>query len=160
MESRSFSHLDGNNHPSMVDVSEKPITIRTARAEAWVRLPQEVLAGFRGDDIQTPKGAVFRTAELAGVLAAKQTGTLIPLCHPLGLDDCQVRCELVGDSVRIEASAKVHGRTGVEMEALVAVTNAALTVYDMCKGVSHGIEIHRVRLLSKSGGRRDYTARD
>lgn len=153
-----LSHVNAAAQPAMVDVSAKPVTRRTARAEALVVLPAAVAALFDGRDLVSPKGAVFQTASLAGVMAAKRTGELIPLCHPLGLDDCQVRCTLEGNTVRIETTATVHGRTGVEMEAMTAASVAALTIYDMCKAASHGIEIRSVRLLEKTGGKSHFRA--
>lgn len=140
----------------MVDVSDKPPTPRTARARARVYLPDGVRALLEEGEIQGPKGPVFQTARIAGIMAAKRTGELIPLCHPIGLDKVELHFNPSGDEVIITAEAKVIARTGVEMEALTAVTIAALTVYDMCKAVSHDIEIRSILLLSKSGGKRDF----
>jgi cyclic pyranopterin phosphate synthase len=154
----SLTHLDAQSNPCMVDVSAKAVSSRRARAEAWIALPPSVVALFDGKDLVSAKGAVFATASLAGIMAAKRTGELIPLCHPLGLDDCRVCCELRGSEVRIEAEVAVSGRTGVEMEAMTAASVAALTVYDMCKAASHGIEIRSIRLLSKIGGKQDWHA--
>jgi cyclic pyranopterin monophosphate synthase len=135
----------------MVDVSGKEVTRRRAVARAFVRMaPQTVAAVAAGD---APKGDVLGTARLAGIQAAKQTGTLIPLCHPLGLDHVDVRASLVEGGVEIEAEASVEGRTGVEMEALTAASVAALTIYDMVKGIERGVSIESVELIAKSGGR-------
>lgn len=152
-----FSHLSADGDPAMVDVGAKQTTRRTARARAIVSLPAEVLAHFNNGEIKSPKGAVFQTAILAGIMAAKKTGELIPLCHPLGLDNCQVTVRLneVQELV-IECLASTTARTGVEMEALTGVTLAALTVYDMCKSFSHHIRISDVRLLEKTGGKKDF----
>lgn len=153
-----FSHLDANNRPAMVNVGDKAVTLRTAHAVAVVSLPEALRALLRDGDIATKKGPIFHTAILAGVMGAKKTGDLIPLCHPLALDDCQV--ELVPDAARgeitIHCRVRTHGRTGVEMEALTGATVAALTVYDMAKAVTHGMVIREVRLMEKTGGKRDY----
>jgi cyclic pyranopterin monophosphate synthase len=151
-----FSHFNELGEVRMVDVSDKPPTPRTARARARVYLPDGVRALLEEGEIQGPKGPVFQTARIAGIMAAKRTGELIPLCHPIGLDKVELHFNPSGDEVIITSEAKVIARTGVEMEALTAVTIAALTVYDMCKAVSHDIEIRSILLLSKSGGKRDF----
>ncbi len=137
----------------MVDVSTKARTVRVAVARADVHMQPKTLALIRTN--QMTKGDVLTVAQLAGVMAAKKTADLIPLCHPLPLDDVQVRVEPAPDvaAIRIEATVRTTGRTGVEMEALVAAVVAALTVYDMCKAADRGITIDRVRLIHKSGGR-------
>ena len=150
-----FTHIR-DSLPAMVDIGGKGDSARRARAEAWVRLPPEVLALFDGTDLRGPKGAVFQAAILAGIMAAKRTWELIPLCHAEPLDDCKIEIRLEGGAARIECrSATVH-RTGVEMEALTGASVAALTLYDMCKAVSPEMEIGPVRLLEKTGGKRDY----
>ena len=144
----------------MVNVGGKAVTKRTAHAVAIVVLPPELAALLRKGEISTKKGPVFHTAVLAGVMGAKRTSELIPLCHPLALDDCQVEIkpdETHGE-VAIHCRVQTHGKTGVEMEALTGATVAALTLYDMGKAVSHGIEIKSVRLLEKTGGKSDYRA--
>jgi cyclic pyranopterin phosphate synthase len=151
-----FSHLGTDNAPSMVDIGGKAVTRRTARAEALVWLPETVRSQFVEGDIRSPKGPVFHTAILAGVMAAKKTDQLIPLCHSLPLDDCQITIAMQDECARVECSVSTSHRTGVEMEALTGATVAALTLYDMCKALSHGIEIRSVRLLEKTGGKRDY----
>ena len=136
----------------MVDVSAKPATVRTARASGLVRMAPGTLALVL--DRKLAKGDVLEVARLAGIMGAKRTGDLIPLCHPLGIDGVELAFAPVDAStLRIEATVKVHGRTGVEMEALTAVSVAALTVYDMCKAVDRGMEIDSVRLEEKTGGR-------
>ena len=136
----------------MVDVSAKAVTAREARASGLVRMAPATLALIL--DRGMAKGDVFAVARLAGIMAAKRTGDLIPLCHPLGLDGVEVTFTPIdAATVRIEATARIMGRTGVEMEALTAVSVAALTVYDMCKAVDRGIVIDAVRLESKRGGR-------
>ena len=141
----------------MVDVSEKQVSRRTAVARSIVVLPDEVLAHFAGGDLQTQKGSVFQTAIIAGIMAAKKTGDLIPLCHPLGLDNCSINIGLNEDrELIIDCTASITAKTGVEMEALIGATMAALTVYDMCKALSHDIIIKETKLLSKTGGKRDF----
>lgn len=152
-----FSHLDEQGKVTMVDVSEKQITKRTAKARSIVVLPLEIINKLCGGDIQTKKGAVFQTAVLAGIMAAKQTGELIPLCHPLGLDNCQVNIHVNNkQEVVIDCTASITAKTGVEMEALVGASIAALTVYDMCKALSHDIVIKETRLMEKAGGKYDF----
>jgi cyclic pyranopterin monophosphate synthase len=155
----TFTHLDADQRPTMVDVSEKAATKRTATAEARVHFPAEVAAALRANGLRSAKGPVFDTAVVAGVLGAKRTHELIPFCHPLGLENCQIAIELEGDSAVIRCTVTVHHKTGVEMEALTGASVAALTVYDMCKALSHGIVIGDVRLLAKDGGKRTYAAR-
>lgn len=142
----------------MVDVGGKPETVRRARARASVVLPAEVAALFDGRELTGPKGPVFATARLAGIQAAKRTGELIPLCHPVGLDVVDVECRFdpVAAVVVIDAEAACVARTGVEMEALTAVSVAALTVIDMCKAVSPRLRVTDLRLVEKTGGRSDY----
>ena len=141
----------------MVDVGGKKMTRRTATAQARLSLPPEVVEHFSGNDIASKKGPVFQTAIIAGITGAKRTSELIPLCHPLPLDDCSVDIEMKEEGqVYITAEAKVEARPGVEMEALTAASVAALTVYDMCKALSHNIVIEEIRLLSKTGGKADF----
>jgi cyclic pyranopterin monophosphate synthase len=152
-----FTHLDAQNNPNMVDVSEKKITKRTARAQAIVILNDEILSHFTDDDIKTKKGSVFQIAVIAGIMAAKKTSDLIPLCHPLGLENCDVSIRLnEKKEVIVECIASLTSKTGVEMEALTGAIVAALTIYDMCKAFSHDIEIRSVKLMEKTGGKRDF----
>jgi cyclic pyranopterin monophosphate synthase len=150
----SLSHVDDSGRARMVDVTEKPVTSRTAIAEGLVRMSEEAFALVRENAVA--KGDVLRTAEVAGTLGGKRTGELIPLCHPLPLDLVKVECsaepELPG--VRVTATAAATGRTGVEMEALTAVSVACLTVYDMVKATDRAMVIEGIRLLEKTGGRR------
>jgi cyclic pyranopterin phosphate synthase len=156
-----LSHIDKGNRPTMVDVGDKAVTERTACARAIVEFPPDVASRFSGGDIETAKGPVFATAIVAGVMAAKRTHELIPFCHPLGLDNCKIGIELDEDNrAVIECTCKVHHRTGVEMEALTGATIAALTVYDMCKALSHDIVLRETRLMSKSGGKKDFVRDD
>ncbi len=140
----------------MVDVAGKAVTKRTALAEARVRFPAEVAATLRASGFTTSKGPVFHTAIVAGTMAAKRTHDLIPFCHPLGIENCRVEIAMdAGDEAVIHCTVAVHHKTGVEMEALTGASVAALTVYDMCKALSHEIVIAEVRLLEKHGGKRD-----
>lgn len=159
-----LSHLDDKNRPAMVNVGAKDATARTAHAVAVVVLPPELAKLIANHEIAGRKGPVFQTASLAGVMGAKRTSDLIPLCHPLPLEDCQVELRpqpAAADGsveVHIHCRASVHAKTGVEMEALTGASVAALTLYDMGKGVSHEIVIKEIRLLEKTGGKRDYRA--
>ncbi len=151
-----LSHIDESNRPTMVDVSDKIATDRAAHARTIVELPTEVIAALEGDEIATKKGPVFATAIIAGVMAAKRTHELIPFCHPLGLENCNISIEVDAQRAVIDCRCKVHHKTGVEMEALTGASVAALTVYDMCKAMSLDIVIGETRLMSKSGGKRDF----
>lgn len=147
-----LTHFDDQGASRIVDVSAKPVTERWARASGLVRMCPETLATVRQGGLS--KGNVFDVARLAGIMAAKRTGDLIPLCHPLGLDGVELDLVPEGDSaVRIEARVRTTARTGVEMEALVAVSVAALTVYDMCKSLDKQMTIEQVRLEEKHGGK-------
>jgi cyclic pyranopterin phosphate synthase len=153
----TFSHLDEQGQPNMVDVGGKQVSRRTAIARSIVSLPAEVLEQLTNGDIQTKKGSVFQTAVIAGIMAAKKTGDLIPLCHPLGLDNCNIDIHLNEyQELVIDCTASITAKTGVEMEALVGVSIAALTVYDMCKALSHDIVIKETKLIEKTGGKRDF----
>jgi cyclic pyranopterin phosphate synthase len=153
-----FSHFDADGTSRMVDVSTKPVTTRQARASGQVRMLPATLAQVRGG--QAAKGNVLDVARLAGIMAAKRTADLIPLCHTLPLDSVAVDFQFVGETVlRVEATVRVTARTGVEMEALTAVSIAALTVYDMCKAVDREMRIETVQLEEKSGGRSGHFVR-
>ena len=152
-----LTHLDADSNPSMVDVGEKKITKRTARARAIVVLNDDILQYLDKGDIRTKKGAVFQTAIIAGIMAAKKTGDLIPLCHPLGLENCQIDIFLNEKrEVVVDCTASLTAKTGVEMEALTGASIAALTIYDMCKAMSHDIVIKEIKLMEKTGGKRDF----
>src|ERR1700676_771385 len=152
----TFSHLDSEQRPTMVDVSEKSPTKRTAMAETRGRFPPAVSAALRDSGLRSPKGPVFDTAIVAGVMGAKRTHELIPFCHPLGLENCRITIDLDGDAAVIHCTVSVHHKTGVEMEALTGASISALTVYDMCKALSHGIVIGDLRLIAKDGGKSSY----
>lgn len=154
----SLTHFDEHGAARMVDVGGKDVTHREARASAVVTMRPQTLQLIT--DRQVAKGDVFEVARLAGILAAKRTGELIPLCHPLGLDSIEVGfAPLDAAQVRIEAIVSVHGRTGVEMEAMTAVSVAALTVYDMCKAVDRAMTIGPIQLEEKSGGKSGHYVR-
>ncbi len=152
-----FTHLDKAGNPSMVDVGEKKVTRRTATARSIVVVDENILEQLTNEEIHTKKGPVFQTAILAGVMGAKKTSDLIPLCHPLGLDNCQVNIHLnKQQEIVIDCTASLTAKTGVEMEALTGATVAALTIYDMCKAFSHNIIIKEIKLMAKTGGKRDF----
>ena len=154
-----LTHLSPQQQPTMVNVGDKVATQRVAEAEARLRLPAVVARALQRSGHRTGKGPVFDTAIIAGVQAAKRTSELIPFCHPLPLDHCaiEITAAPVG-TITIRCRVETHHRTGVEMEALTGAAVAALTIYDMCKALSHQIRIERVRLLSKTGGKREVRA--
>jgi cyclic pyranopterin phosphate synthase len=155
-----LSHLDNSGKAKMVDVGAKPVSRRTALAEGFISLQRSTIEAIAGNKV--PKGEVLSTARLAGIMAAKRTGELIPLCHPLAIDCVEVDFDLPdlspsannNVSLRVKAMAGISAKTGVEMEALTAVAVAALTVYDMCKAIDKSMVISGIRLLSKTGGTR------
>ena len=151
-----LSHVDNKGNPQMVDVSDKKITKRIARAQATVHLGKLILDQIQNNELITKKGPVFQTAIVAGVMAAKRTSDLIPFCHPLMLEDCQIKITVQGERALIASEAKITSKTGVEMEALTAASVAALTIYDMCKALSHEIVIEEIKLMEKTGGKEDF----
>lgn len=157
-----LSHLDPRGQPVMVNVGSKAVTRRIALAVAMVQLPPALARLVVGNEIASKKGPLFQTAILAGIMGAKKTSELIPLCHPLPLDDCRIEISVgppdsVGTAeVTIRCRAETHAKTGVEMEALTGASVAALTLYDMGKAVSHGIVIREIRLLEKTGGKQEW----
>ena len=151
-----ITHLDANDRPRMVDVGAKPVTARSASAQAVVRFPLAVARELRRTGMRAKKGPIVDTAIIAGTLAVKRTHELIPFCHPLAIERCAFTIEFAKPTeLWIRCEVAVSHKTGVEMEALTGATVAALTVYDMCKALSHAIEISDVRLLEKSGGKRE-----
>jgi cyclic pyranopterin phosphate synthase len=151
-----FSHIKKNNQPGMVDVSEKNITHRVAKASALLKLPDEIKTIVKDGEIESKKGPVLTTAIIAGTQAVKKTHELIPFCHPLTINGCDISIVFNKDSdLVITCIVNIDGKTGVEMEALTGVSVASLTIYDMCKSISHGIVISDIRLLEKSGGKSD-----
>jgi cyclic pyranopterin phosphate synthase len=158
---RQLSHLDAAGLPAMVDVSDKPVTARAATAECRVRFPADVARQLRSTGLKSAKGGVAETAIVAGTLAVKRTHELIPFCHPLPVDGCRIVVDWYDErTLRLECAVRTTHRTGVEMEALTGATIAALTVYDMCKALSHAIVIGPARLLGKRGGKRDFGKAD
>lgn len=152
-----FTHIDDKGKVKMVDVGEKKVSHRVAKARSVVHLPEAVLGKMTDGDIHTKKGSVFQTAIIAGIMAAKKTGELIPLCHPLGLENCDITIQLnAQNELVIDCTASITAKTGVEMEALTGASVAALTVYDMCKALSHDIVIKETKLMEKTGGKNDF----
>ena len=151
MSTRKLTHVDSTGKARMVDVTAKPQTQRTARAEAMVEMSSSTVALLRDNGL--PKGNALETARIAGIQAAKKTSELIPLCHPLPLTHVDVSIEILANGARIETTATTKAETGVEMEALTAASVAALTLYDMCKAVEKGITISGIRLVEKTGGK-------
>ena len=156
-EPQTLSHVNAAGNAAMVDVSDKQITKRTATAQSIVVLSTEILQQLTGNDIQTKKGPVFQTAIIAGIMAAKRTSELIPLCHPLALENCKLMISVNEQhEVIIQCTVTITSKTGVEMEALTGASIAALTIYDMCKAMSHAIVIKETKLISKTGGKSDF----
>lgn len=153
---KSFSHVDSQGNPTMVDVGGKLVTQRRAVAKSVVVLNQEIMEHLSSNEIHTKKGPVFQTAITAGIMAVKRTSELIPLCHPLPVENCKVAIEVSGIEAEITCTVSLSGKTGVEMEALTGASVAALTIYDMCKAFSHHIVIKDTRLYEKTGGKNDY----
>ncbi len=151
-----LSHIDKEGNPTMVDVSGKKITSRKATAQSIVILGEDIMKHLENGEIKTKKGPVFDTAIIAGTMGAKNTSTLIPFCHLLPLDNCKIKIRTEGNNVIINCTASVEAKTGVEMEALTGASVAALTVYDMCKALSHDIIIRETKLLEKTGGKSDF----
>lgn len=156
MSEKEFTHIDSSNNPSMVDVSNKIVTQREATAQSNILLTQEIVAQFKDGEITSKKGPVLQTAIIAGTMAVKKTAELIPFCHPLAIEKCTFKTDLNGLLLSIFCTVKVSGKTGVEMEALVGASTAALTVYDMCKALSHDLVIQETKLVSKTGGKSDF----
>jgi len=147
----TLTHIDEEGRARMVDVGDKPVTTRTAEASGFVKMAAATVAAIR--EGRTPKGDPLEAARLAGIMAAKRTAELIPLCHPLPLNHADVQLEVRDDGIAITATARTDGKTGVEMEALTAASIAALTIYDMCKAIDKAMVISDIRLESKTGGR-------
>lgn len=154
---KKLSHINDQGQASMVHVGGKQVTLRKAKASAIVFLGRSILQEMEGSELQLAKGSVFQTAILAGIMGAKQTGQLIPLCHPVGMDHCDLTIQVLDEErIQIICSVSVEAKTGIEMEALTGASVAALTVYDMCKAMSHDIVIQEVCLLEKSGGKKNF----
>ena len=156
---KGLTHLSADGHPAMVDVSGKAVTARQALAECRVKFPAPVAVQLRASGLRSAKGGIVETAIVAGTLAVKRTHELIPFCHPLPIDGIRFAIDWHGErELRIECAVKTVHRTGVEMEALTGATVAALTVYDMCKALSHAIVLGPSKLVGKRGGKRDFGA--
>lgn len=140
----------------MVDVSDKQITRRIAKAQSRLSVNNHILSLLKNDEIHTKKGPVFHTSIIAGVMAAKKTSELIPFCHPLNIDNCKIEITVENEEIVINCTVSVTGKTGVEMEALTGASVSALTVYDMCKALSHDIIIKETKLMKKTGGKSDF----
>ncbi|MBA8888949.1 cyclic pyranopterin phosphate synthase [Dokdonella fugitiva] len=153
-----LTHVDGQGRPRMVDVGAKAVTRREATAEARVRFPPAVARTLRAQGMQSAKGPVVDTAIIAGTMAVKRTHDLIPFCHPLPIEQCRIDITVVDDDLLVRCTVALSHKTGVEMEALTGASVAALTIYDMCKALSHEIVIDGVRLVEKRGGKRDVRA--
>jgi cyclic pyranopterin monophosphate synthase len=154
---KTLTHVDPAGRPAMVDVSGKAVTAREAVAECRVRFPAAVAAQLRASGLRSAKGGIVETAVIAGTMAVKRTHELIPFCHPLPIDGCRIAIDWHDEaSLRIECTVRTTHRTGVEMEALTGATVAALTIYDMCKALSHRIAIGPAKLVSKRGGKADF----
>ena len=154
-----LTHLDHDGRPAMVDVSAKAVTARAAQAECRVKFPPAIAAQLRDNGLKSAKGGIVDTAIIAGTMAVKKTHEMIPFCHPLPIDGCRFTIDWCdARTLRITCTVRITHRTGVEMEALTGATIAALTVYDMCKALSHAIVIGPAKLLGKRGGKRDVGA--
>jgi cyclic pyranopterin phosphate synthase len=150
----NFSHLNEKNNPKMVNVSDKKITKRTAIAKATMFLGEEIISHFNNDELITKKGPVFQTAIIAGIQGVKKTSEIIPMCHPLLINGVDINIHVINsEHIEVLCEVIIEGKTGVEMEALTAVSVACLTLYDMCKAVDKDMEIGEIRLMEKSGGR-------
>ncbi len=152
----SLTHVDQNNNPKMVNVSEKNFSHRKAMATCSVILPKEIISLFDGKDIDSKKGPVFHTAIIAGTMGVKRTSETIPFCHQINIEGCNIDIKLNESIVTISCHVETYGKTGVEMEALTGAHVTALTIYDMCKALSHDIKITDLQLENKSGGKRNY----
>jgi len=152
----NFSHLNENNNPKMVNVSDKKITKRTAIAKATMFLGKEIITHFNNDELITKKGPVFQTAIIAGIQGVKKTSEIIPMCHPLLINGVDININVINsEHVEVLCEVIIEGKTGVEMEALTGVNITCLTIYDMCKSISQDIIIKEVKLLEKTGGKSD-----
>lgn len=152
----NFSHINEQNQPKMVNVSDKKITKRTAIAKATMFLGSEIVSHFTNDELITKKGPVFQTAIIAGIQAVKKTSDIIPMCHPLLINGVDIDIDIINDEhVEVFCKVTIEGKTGVEMEALTGASATCLTVYDMCKAISQKMVIQEVKLVEKTGGKSD-----
>lgn len=154
----SFSHINDENQPKMVNVSDKKITKRTATAKAIMFLGEEIISKFSNNELTTKKGAVFQTAIIAGIQAVKKTADLIPMCHPLLINGVDIQINIIDNQhTQVLCKVTIEGKTGVEMEALTGATTSCLTIYDMCKAIHQNITIKEVKLIEKTGGKADFS---
>ncbi len=152
-----FTHLNKKGQPKMVNVSDKKITKRTATAKARMFLGKKVISHFQNDELVTKKGPVFQTAIVAGIQAVKKTSEIIPMCHPLLINGVDIDIDIVDDAhIEVFCTVKIEGKTGVEMEALTGASTTCLTIYDMCKSISHQMRIQELKLIEKTGGKSDF----
>lgn len=154
----SFSHINDENQPKMVNVSDKKITKRTATAKAIIFLGEEIISKFSNNELTTKKGPVFQTAIIAGIQAVKKTADLIPMCHPLLINGVDIQINITDNQhAQVLCKVTIEGKTGVEMEALTGATTSCLTIYDMCKAIHQNITIKEVKLIEKTGGKADFS---
>ncbi|MFD0993980.1 cyclic pyranopterin monophosphate synthase MoaC [Tenacibaculum geojense] len=154
----SFSHINDENQPKMVNVSDKKITKRTATAKATMFLGEEIISKFSNNELTTKKGPVFQTAIIAGIQAVKKTADLIPMCHPLLINGVDIQINITDNQhAQVLCKVTIEGKTGVEMEALTGATTSCLTIYDMCKAIHQNITIKEVKLIEKTGGKADFS---
>lgn len=159
MAVNNLTHLDDKNRPQMVDVSEKEITTRTATASCRVVIGRDLMQELENGDLITKKGSVFQTATIAGIMGAKRTPDLIPMCHPIGLEKVNIHISPEdAETLKVSCTCKITAKTGVEMEALTGASTAALTIYDMCKSKNPAIQITALQLEEKRGGKSDFNA--
>ncbi len=151
---KDLNHIDEKNNPTMVDVSQKETSTRMAHARSIIALPEVIWERLKDNEIQTKKGPIFHTAIIAGTMAVKKTHELIPFCHPLLIESCKIDITPVDKTLVIDCKVKISGKTGVEMEALTGATITGLTIYDMCKALSHEVRIESTHLVEKTGGER------
>ena len=156
MKNKKLTHVDESGNPRMVDVSDKAVTRRTASARATILPGKEILELVKNKEVLTKKGPVFQTATIAGIMGSKRTADIIPFCHTLPLENCKLAIDVENDTIIITSEVVTTAKTGVEMEALTAVSIAALTIYDMCKAISHNIIIQDIKLMEKTGGKEDF----
>ena len=153
---KELSHLDKDNQPGMVNISDKKETERKAVAQGTINVGSEVMKAIKADDFTTKKGSIFQTAVIAGTMAVKKTSELIPFCHPIPISGCKININHSENSIYVRCTVSTYGKTGVEMEAINGVSNALITIYDMCKAISHNMEISDIKLIEKTGGKSDY----
>lgn len=155
--SKKLTHLSKNNQPTMVNVSQKTPSLRTATARSFITISDDLSEHLTDGELNSPKGPVFQTAIIAGTMGAKKTGDLIPFCHPIGIESCDITVEFIAKTkIQVICTCSVFDKTGIEMEALTGASLAALTIYDMCKAFGSEMSIDDTRLINKSGGKKNY----